>query len=170
LVYRAAHGPALALFANTTAGLSTPRTPPGAAYYLDQAYKAESVGALSAAATMFRAAVEHILYEQGFTRRMLGPKVEDLWKAIERHSAPEWARGLDPDELRVLKDLADFSVHPNEGDISKQAAFDPTLLAQVKGTVLDLLDVIYEARARRAERREFLRGVRDDLKKPTDAQ
>jgi hypothetical protein len=49
----------------TTAGLRTPHTPKAVAYYLDQAARAESVSARSAATAMYRAAVEQLLHEQG---------------------------------------------------------------------------------------------------------
>jgi len=64
-------------------GVSMPATPDGVAYYLTQASLSQSVGALSAAVGMYRAAVEQILLDQGYTRPMLGPKLADLETDIQ---------------------------------------------------------------------------------------
>jgi hypothetical protein len=78
LVYNGPQGPALAVLPDHDGGPSTPHTPKGVAYYLDQAHRATSVGANSAAIAMFRAALEFTLYGPGFTARMLGPKIAEL--------------------------------------------------------------------------------------------
>jgi hypothetical protein len=73
-------------------GLATPYTPASVAYYLDQAQRAQSAGAVSAAIAMYRSGLESVLHEQGFTARMLGPKINELEKAINAQTAPRWAR------------------------------------------------------------------------------
>jgi hypothetical protein len=92
---------------STYGGLSTPNTPPPVAYYLDQAHRARSVGALSAAAAMYRAALDQILFEQGFTEGTLGPKIGALEKAN-----PRWLANLDPAYLTVIKQIGDGAITP----------------------------------------------------------
>jgi hypothetical protein len=86
----------LAVFPDHRGGLSTPRTPSGVAFYLDQANRAQSGGALSAAVAMYRAALEHLLFEQGYTDRTCGAKLAQLDAAIADGTAPRWAHELDP--------------------------------------------------------------------------
>jgi hypothetical protein len=64
-------------------GLATPHTPKLDAYYLAQAKRAQSVGANSAVVAMYRSALEHLLYEQGYEDRMVGPKITALLRDIE---------------------------------------------------------------------------------------
>src|SRR5665213_3516150 len=66
MVYQGPKGPDVVFLCSHTAGLTTPNTPPAVAYYLDQAYRSESVGARSAAVAMFRGALDHLLFEQGY--------------------------------------------------------------------------------------------------------
>jgi hypothetical protein len=169
LVYRGPSGPALAIFPESLGGLATPHTPEAVAYYLDQAHKSESVSALSAAITMFRAAIEHLLFEQGYTVRTLGSKITRLEADIKAGSAaPRWARELDIEFLRVLKELGNYSIHPNEGDVSKQAQFDGPLLVEVKATVVELLDLVYEEPRRRADRLAALKAAEAEFMKPAE--
>ena len=56
---------------NRTGGLAMPNTPEGVAFYLDQAAKSHSVGANSAAIAMYRGALEHLLFQQGYKTGML---------------------------------------------------------------------------------------------------
>src|SRR5262249_22476780 len=145
LVYSGPNGPALAVFPECPGGLATPNTPPAVSYYLDQASRAQSVGAQSAAIAMFRVALDQLLLEQGFEGRMCGHKIAALEKAIQSGTAPSWARDLDPQYLRVLKDLGDGALHADDGDVTRQAHLDETLLSQVTETFVELLDVVYEA-------------------------
>lgn len=54
LVHLGPDGPDLVVIPFARGGLATPHTPPGVGYYLDQAQRAESVGARSAAIAMYR--------------------------------------------------------------------------------------------------------------------
>jgi hypothetical protein len=63
VVYQGPEGTRLVALPETYGGLSTPNTPDGVKYYLDQAERANSVGALSAAIVMYRSALEHLLHE-----------------------------------------------------------------------------------------------------------
>ncbi|MDH3727680.1 MAG: hypothetical protein OER77_09125 [Myxococcales bacterium] len=56
---------------NRRGGYATPRTPEQVAYYLDQASRAEMTGANSAAVAMFRAALEQLFHQEGYTAGML---------------------------------------------------------------------------------------------------
>jgi hypothetical protein len=133
-------------------GLATPHTPKSVAYYLDQAQRAHSVAANSAAVAMYRAALEHLLFEQGFTNGMLGQKLVALTKAIATGTAPSWTKDLDPAYMTVIKDLGNGAIHTNSGDISKQDALDAGVLTKVQITFGELLDTIYELPLRRKAR------------------
>jgi len=78
VVHQGPDGPEIAIFSPERGGFSTPNTPDGVKYYLDQAHRAETVGAASAAVTMYRSALEMLLYEQSYTKGMLNKKIEDL--------------------------------------------------------------------------------------------
>src|SRR6266487_4665846 len=87
LLFRGPERFELAVFPSVRGGLALPHTPEGVAYYLDQAARAESVDANSAAVAMYRAALEHLLYEQGYKAKMLGPKLGELEQAIKAGTA-----------------------------------------------------------------------------------
>jgi hypothetical protein len=106
LLCRGPKGPQWAVFPASIEGdVATPETPPGVAFYLDQAARCHSVGANSAAITMFRSALEWLLLDQGFTEPMLGPKRKALNRALEAGTAPQWASDLDPEFLDVIRQL-----------------------------------------------------------------
>jgi hypothetical protein len=163
LLFRGPEGFELAVFPSVRGGLALPHTPPGVAYYLDQAQRAESVDANSAAVAMYRAALEHILYEQGYTTRMLGPKLQELDAAIKNGTAPKWATELDPTYLKVLKQLGDASIHPGDGDVSRQSALNEKLLRNVKITFVELLRLAYEQPHEREERLKVLQASLAEL-------
>jgi len=165
LVYRGVDGPDLVVLPSTHGGLRTSHTPEAVAFYLDQAYRAEATGARSAAVAMYRAALEHLLFEQEYRDRMLGPKLRKLEEGIEAGTAPKWARDLETEFLTVLKDLGDASIHPNAGDVSRQAELDTDLLARVKETFLHLLFIVYEAEHERKERLGTLQSTANSFKK-----
>jgi hypothetical protein len=81
LLFEGPNGYELAVFPKVHGGLSTPHTPQPVAYYLDQAKRAQSVGANSAAVAMYRSALEHLLYEQatrtGCSARRSSPTARD---------------------------------------------------------------------------------------------
>ena len=149
LLFRGPDRYELAIFPTVRGGLSTPHTPPNVAYYLDQAQRSESAGAFSAAMAMYRAALEHLLHEQHFTVRMLGPKIAALEAAINGDQGavapPRWARDLDPRFLNIMNRLANAAIHPAvDGDVSGQAILDSQLLQQVKITFAEMLLLVYE--------------------------
>lgn len=154
LVARGPDGPEIVALPSTYGGLSTPNTPKPVAFYLDQAQRCQSVGALSAAVSMYRAALEQLLYEQGNTDGMLKKKINDL---IADQKPPRWRDQLDPAFLEAMKDLGNAAIHPNDGDISKQAAFHAGLLREVRSLFEELLEEVYEVEKRRANRLKALK-------------
>ncbi len=161
VIYEGAEGPDLAVLQSCRGGLTTPNTPEGVAFYLDQAHRAQSTGANSASIAMFRGALEHILFEQGYKQGMLGKKINDLGEDIKAATAPKWALDLDTEFLKVIKDLGNGSIHPNDGDVTKQAALDKDLLYKVRETFLMLLFVIYELPSKKDR---LLSGLKEKAK------
>jgi hypothetical protein len=159
VMYQGPGGHALAVLPSTYGGLTTPHAAPGVAYYLDQAQRAHSVGANSAAVTMFRGALEHLLFEQGFQKGMCGQKLKDLETAITNKTAPKWAYELDTEFLTVMKQLGDGSIHPNDGDVTKQAVLDNELIAKIRHTFEQLLFLVYELPLKKQERLLALRAA-----------
>ena len=143
------NGPELAVLSSVPGGMTTPNTPQGVAYYLDQAHRARSVGALSAAAAMYRAALDQLLHEQGFTEGTCGRKIRLLEQAKQAGNAPAWARDMPTELLNVIKNLGDGSIHPNDGNIDRQKALDLELMKNMDAAFKFLLDIVYEAEARR---------------------
>jgi hypothetical protein len=154
----------MAVFATSYGGLTTPGTPTPVGYYLDQAHMAQSVGANSAAVAMYRAALEHLLFKQGYKQRMLGPKIKALVADIEKGEAEQWAIGLDPEVLRVIKELGDHSIHPNDGEIAMQEKIDAELLGHLRAAFLLILNDVYEIPAKRARLRDDLKASLADVK------
>lgn len=144
VLYQGPEGESLAVLPSTYGGLTTPHTPPGVSYYLDQAQRSRAVGANSAAVAMFRGALEHLLFEQGFTDGMCGKKLVDLEAAVKAGKAPKWAYELDGEFLRVMKQLGDGAIHPNDGNVDGQKVLDGDLIARLTHTFQMLLFLIYE--------------------------
>ncbi len=142
-------------------GVASANTPKGVAFYLDQAARCHSVSANTAAVSMLRSALEWLLEDQGFTEKMLGPKLVALDKALRQGTAPPWAREIEPEYLQVIKDLGNVAIHTNSGDLAHQEAFDRKLYRQVELTFLELLEAIYERPARRAQRLAELKSAAD---------
>lgn len=165
MIYNGAEGETLIVLPSHRGGLTTPHTADGVSYYLDQASKAQSVGANSAAIAMFRGALEQLLFEQGFTKGMLGTKLADLENAIKAGSAPKWAMELDTDFLDVMKELGNGAIHPNDGDIAKQSHLDNDLVEQVKATFHMLLLLVYEFPKQKQDRLNMLKAKVSQMKK-----
>lgn len=149
IVYAGPDGPDVAILWSVRGGLRTPATPAGVTYYLDQAARCEALGARSAAVAMYRGALEQLLHEQGY-KGMLNAKITALEKNLTDKTGPDWIHRLKPDFLRVLKDLGNGAIHPNDGDITRQQAFDTELLIGVRVTMEMLLELVYEQPGRDA--------------------
>ncbi|HEY2513647.1 MAG TPA: hypothetical protein VGI39_22415 [Polyangiaceae bacterium] len=93
---------------------------------------------------MYRAALEQLLFEQGFKTGMLGPQIGALEAAITNGTAPAWAKELDTEYLALIKDLGNGAIHKNGGDISKQAALDGELVSALESLFAGLLFHVYE--------------------------
>ncbi len=165
LIYNGPSGQDLTVFSTNNGGLTTPNTPKSVAYYLDQAYRAESVRATSAAMAMYRAALEHILFDQGYIDGMLGNKLSALEKSIAEGNAPKWAMELETDYLRYIKDLGNGAIHANDGRIEQQQAIDSELLVRVNEVFRMLLFVIYEIEIKKQSMLESFRSASHLLKK-----
>lgn len=152
IVYEQSGEPNLVVLPAVSGGIRTPHTPDGVAYYLDQAQRARSVGAHSAAAAMYRAALEQLLFEQGSKERTLSRRIDALEKSREAPDAPKWVRDLDSRFMKVLKDLGNAAIHPNDGDVTRQAAFDQECLNDISETFLELLSLVYEREHETRER------------------
>lgn len=160
LIYHGPLGPDMVMVRSSLGGLSTPHTPPSVAYYLDQAQRAHSSGARSAAIAMYRGALDSLLYEQGFRDRMAGEKLRSLKARISDRTAPTWALELDPDFIDVIIKLGNSSIHPGDGDIQSQAEFDSNLLALMSETFAMLLTSVYEEAHRK---QSLLSGLKTKL-------
>lgn len=158
VLYQGPEGTSLAVLPSTYGGLTTPHTPKGVAYYLDQAQRAKAVGANSAAVTMFRGALEHLLFEQGFQKGMCGQKLSDLEAAVKAGKAPKWAQELDGDFLQVMKQLGDGAIHPGDGNVDNQKVLDSDLIAKLTHTFQMLLFTIYELPHEKQKRLDGLRA------------
>jgi hypothetical protein len=144
VIHRGPDRPALCILPSVRGGLSTSHSPEGVVFYLDQAQRAFSVGAHSAAIAMYRGALEHLLFEQGYQDGMLGTKLATLERHVASGTGPTWAKELDHAFLQVLKDLGNGAIHPNDGDTKRQRALDSELMRQVQDTVCLLLYLVYE--------------------------
>jgi hypothetical protein len=158
VLYKGPEGTSLAILPSTYGGLTTPHTPKGVAYYLDQAQRSQSTGANSAAVAMFRAALDHLLFEQGFKKGMCGQKLAALEAAVAANTAPKWAHELDAEFLTVMKQLGDGAIHPNDGDVQAQSKLDSDLLAKLTHTFQMLLFLIYELPHEKQKRLDGLKA------------
>lgn len=158
VLYKSPEGKGLAILPSTYGGLTTPHTPKGVAYYLDQSQRSQSVGANSAAVAMFRGALDHLLFEQGFKKGMCGQKLADLEASVKAGNAPKWAYELDAEFLTVMKKLGDGAIHPNDGNVADQSKLDIELLAKLTHTFQMLLFLIYELPDQKQKRLDALKA------------
>ena len=164
LIYSKADGPELAIFPEGRGSLATPNTPGPVRYYLDQVQRCWSVGANSAAISMYRVALDHLLFGEGFEKGMVGAKLGNLQKAIEEGTAPGWAANIDPRYMEVLNSLATYALHPNDGKVDQQAVFDRKLLVAVKATFQALLIQVYELPHQEQDRLNTLESALESLR------
>jgi hypothetical protein len=136
-------------------GLATAHTPDGVAFYLDQAYRARTSGAHTAATAMHRAALEQFLHDQGFGSGMLAARIDAAIAAD-----PSWVQQLDEELMHALRALGNRAVHVGTGDLSQQAALDRQLVEDAERLFIDVLDEVYEMPAQRDERRQRLLKAR----------
>ncbi|WP_114298198.1 DUF4145 domain-containing protein [Anaerobacterium chartisolvens] len=123
------------------------------------------IGANSACISMYRAALEQILYNQGYINGMLNSKIKDLEKDINDGTGKEWTKSLDKDLFSYIKDLGNGSIHPNGGDISKQSTFDDDLVVSIDLLFREFLDEIYEKPIRKASIKSVLSNAANKVNK-----
>ena len=167
MVHRGPYGVELAIFSPERGGLSTPNTPPAVGYYLDQAHRAEAAGAASAAAGMYRSALEMLLFEQGYAKGMLAAKIKAL---LDDDNPPTWRDVVDPDYLEALKDIGNGAMHPNDGDIDRQLELDRDLLTLLRSVFEELLIAIYERPAAERLRRAKLAEAAESFRVPPNPE
>lgn len=151
IIYNGSNGQDMIILSKFSNGMATQNTPKEVAYYLDQAYKSKSIGANSAAVVMYRSALEHLLYEQGYTNGMLAQKIGSLENDIKNGSDKLWIRNMDTNVLKVIKDLGNTAAHTNKGDISVQQRLDNSLINDLEVIFKILLEDVYEAELKRNE-------------------
>jgi hypothetical protein len=160
-------GPALAILPAVNGGESTPHTPASVAYYLDQAYKSHLMGANSAAVGMYRVAMEHMLYDQGYTKGLLKDQTIALEKDIAAGTGPAWTKSIDTADINDIRELGNYVLHTNAGDITKQASIDANLVRVISAVFAGMLQLIYEEPHVIAQRRAMLAAARGKTVPPT---
>lgn len=165
VIYKGAEQVEMAVLHDTYGGCVTPNTPNEVKYYIDQAFRARSVGAMSAAMTMYRSALEWIMYDQGYKNGMLGKKIGELQNDMVEGKAPKWAQEINTDFLEAIKEIGNGAIHTNGGDISKQKEIDKELIEIVDIVFAELLDKIYEQPMRSAGNLTRLQEVVSKIKK-----
>lgn len=137
------------------------------AFYLDQAARCHSVGAHSAAVTMFRSALEWLLEDQGFAERNARAETGSPIQGHRQRYRSRMGFGIGPRVPPGHQGVRKYGyAHQcgeivdaghNAGDLTKQDQLDATLYRKVETTFTELLDVIYEKPRRRQERLADLR-------------
>lgn len=161
ILYKTEEDQKLLILSDCLDGIATKNTPEPIRYYLDQAYKARMIGANSACISMYRAALEQILYEQGYTEVMLNKKIKKLENDLKSGNAPKWATTIDIDVFDYIKKLGNGSIHPNDGDISKQSVLDDELVKSIDILFREFLYEIYEKPIKKAKIKNVLSDAAD---------
>ena len=146
-------------------GCASKNSPEGVKYYLNEAKLSKQIGANSASMAMYRAALDFLLYEQGYTEGMLGKKIEKIEKDRENNCGPKWVMEIEPQFLEAIKDIGNSSIHPNDGEIKRQEEIDERLLNLVDIVFSELLDKIYEQPIRSKKNLEILENKKNILNK-----
>lgn len=145
-------------------GVYTEHTPKSISYYLNEASKCKSVAAYTPAVAMYRTALENLLYDQGYKSGMLNDKIKSFEKDKEDGKAKRWADVIDEEILYKIKELGNWAVHPNKGDISKQQYLqDERLIDCLDEIFTFMLDEIYEKEHTRNSLLDILRRKKQDL-------
>jgi hypothetical protein len=116
---------------------------------------------------MYRSALEMLLHKEGYEKGMLNQKIVEL---LADTSPPAWRDQIDSAYLDALKQIGNAAIHPNDGDITKQAALDRELLIALRAVFSELLDTIYERPVIEAARKARLTGAVQSFKSTPAAQ
>lgn len=145
-------------------GIISSSCPATVIYYIDQAYRSKAMGATSAAVVMYRSSLENLLYEQGFESGQLFDKIKKLQKQIDDGDAPKWTLLFDANMMNIIRELGNYAVHPNNGDISKQREMDNNLLVKVEFMLKRLMEYVYVIPAKEKEAMEDMNRTLKSLK------
>ena len=129
-------------------GCASKNSPEGVKYYLNEAKLSKQIGANSASMAMYRAALDFLLYEQGYTKGMLGKKIGKIEKDRENNCGPKWVMEIEPQFLEAIKE-----------------EIDERLLNLVDIVFSELLDKIYEQPIRSKKNLEILENKKNILNK-----
>ncbi|MGL6105526.1 DUF4145 domain-containing protein, partial [Romboutsia sp.] len=122
------------------------------------------MGAYTAAVAMYRTALENLLYDKGYQNGMLKDKIEKFEKDKKSETAPRWSDVVDEDILDKIRDLGNWAVHPNKGDITKQQHLQDEELIECLDEIFKyMLDEIYEKEINRNSLLDKLKKKKQDL-------
>lgn len=96
---------------------------------------------------------------------MLGPKIIALEARIANGTAPKWAIDLEPEYLKVIKELGNAAVHADDADVAKHAALDNQLVTSIEEAIGGLLFMIYEVAAIRDANLARMKAAASTMKK-----
>lgn len=164
VIYSGIKGAELAILKDTPIGHSTPNTPVEIAYYLNEASISRAGGAKSASATMYRSALEWLLYLENYKQATLDAKIKKLLDDISKGNAPLWVRDVDDDYFDCIRKIGNGATHTNKGDIAKQANIDEELLSIIDEVFEELLDAIYELPNKKNARKAKLKSRSSSFK------
>lgn len=144
LLYDGPNGHTLMTIPSSYGAMATPRTPQSVAYYLDQAHRCKCVSAFSAAVAMFRTALDHLLFEQGFRENTLAEKIHAMRTELRDGNLAIWAHDVDAKFLEVAQYLGERSALPVDAEFAEKATLDERSCLLIQATFAYLLFVTYE--------------------------
>lgn len=153
VTYKSCDGMKTMLLSEHNHSIATEHTPKAVKYYLDQAWKAKNAGANSSAVAMYRAALDNLLVHKGYKTGDLADKIQNLSTNINNRTAGSWTRYIKNSTLTTLRKLGNGSIHPNDGDISKQSLLSDDLV--------DGLDIVFQALLHEAYERQEEENARN---------
>lgn len=147
LVHVIAGQQASLIFFYKGSSIASKHSPDSVRYFLEQASSCNQIKAYSATLAMYRAALDAVLFDQGFKKGMVGEKIGVLEKQIQNKSAPHWAGNINLDFLRVIKDLANSSLHISKDDLTEEKKISAVDISLVEKAFAKLLYEVYERQA-----------------------
>lgn len=113
-------------------------------YYINEALKCKNVNAYSASVAMYRTALDNLLYDNGYTQNKLASKISQLEEDKASGKDDSWLYFINEESLDTLRQLGNYSVHPNNGNINIQEAFyDEKFIHSINKMFKIILDCIY---------------------------
>lgn len=156
IIFKSKNNPKLVLIPTRSGGIATPNTPEIVRYFADQAHKAQLATAYSGALVMYRAALEQILLDKGFTGK-LPAMIMSLESKVASGIAPSWARRLNTEILKAIKDIGNSHAHPSE--LTKLLAIDSNFMHSLQKAFTSLLVIVYEQETRHTAAKAKLQSV-----------